>query len=83
MEGSGNGRRSDVGSRKNSEKSDNKAVGFRGRFRTVDHCLRDIRTMPELPKHKDVSPTVIYTHALNKPRLSVRSPLDRAARLSS
>src|SRR5580700_12128732 len=29
-----------------------------------------------LPGHKDVSTMMIYTHVLNKPGLTVRSPLD-------
>ena len=37
----------------------------------------DIRTVQELWGHVDVATTMIYTHALNKPGLGVRSPADR------
>jgi site-specific recombinase XerD len=35
-----------------------------------------IRTVRELLGHKDVSTTMIYTHVMNKPGISARSPLD-------
>jgi site-specific recombinase XerD len=37
----------------------------------------EIRTAQELPGHRDVSTTMIYTHVLNRGPAGVKSPADR------
>jgi integron integrase len=73
----------------NLQKSVKKAADIAGLSKKVNcHTLRhsfathlletgsDIRTVQELLGHSDVSTTMIYTHVLNRPGMTVYSPLD-------
>ena len=40
------------------------------------HAYSDIRTVQDLPGHKDVKTTVIYIHVFNRGGRGVRSLLD-------
>jgi site-specific recombinase XerD len=46
------------------------------RLRVKDEDGHDIRTVQELLGHKNLNPTMIYIHVLNKGVKAVHSPLD-------
>ena len=48
----------------------------------ISSWVFDIRTVQEIPDHKDIQTTMNFTHAMQKPEIKVKSPLENLSILN-